>query len=57
MNTRIEGNRIIACPEGKITTNNSHEIEIELYKILENAEGRELVIDASNVEYVSSSGL
>lgn len=57
MNTRIEGNRIIACPDGKITTNNSHEIEIELYKILENAEGRELVIDASNVEYVSSSGL
>lgn len=57
MKTRIEDNRIIACPDGKITTSNSREIENELYEILKNAEGKELVIDAGNVDYVSSSGL
>ena len=57
MKTRIEGDYIAAFPEGRITYDNAGLTEQELRKIIEDNPGKELTIDAQDLEYVSSAGL
>ncbi|MBR6959355.1 MAG: STAS domain-containing protein, partial [Clostridiales bacterium] len=57
MKTRIEGDYIAAFPEGRITYDNAGLTEQELRKIIEDNPDKELIIDAEDLEYVSSAGL
>jgi uncharacterized protein (TIGR02172 family) len=44
-------------PEGHIDTNNAGQFEKDAFEAIEEAQGASLVIDATNLEYISSSGL
>ena len=57
MKTRLEGDYIAAFPEGRITYDNAGLTEQELRKIIEDNPDKELIIDAEDLEYVSSAGL
>lgn len=57
MKTQTEGNQIIAFPDENITSNNALAVEQELCQIAASEPDKELVIDASLIEYVSSAGL
>ncbi len=57
MRTKIEGNCIIAFPDENITSSNAPSVEKEFRQIIESAPDKEFVIDASDIEYISSAGL
>ena len=57
MNTRIEDNVLIAIPDGNITATNSDAVGKELSEILKGRGELGFAIDASDITYVSSSGL
>ena len=57
MNTRIEDNVLIATPDGNITATNSDAVGKELSEILKGRGELGFAIDASDITYVSSSGL
>ena len=57
MRTQTEGKYIIAFPDENITSNNALAVEQELRQIMASEPDKELVIDASYLEYISSAGL
>ena len=57
MRTETERNQAIAYLEGRITSANAEEILHDLSRIITENPGRELIIDAGNLEYISSAGL
>ena len=57
MRTETERNQAIAYLEGRITSANAGEILHDLSRIITENPGRELIIDAGNLEYISSAGL
>lgn len=57
MKTQVEGNYIVAFPEDRINSDNARQIEQELNAVLEQNPGKELAIDAQDLDYVSSAGL
>ena len=57
MRIEKEDGYVIACPEGKITSSNAEELRRGLSEALREGDGRELVVDAGDLEYISSAGL
>ena len=57
MRIEIENGNVIAYPEGRISSSNAQELQCALSKLRSENEDRELVIDADNLEYISSAGL
>ena len=57
MRTETERNQAIAYLEGRITSANAEEILHDLSRVITENPGRELIIDAGNLEYISSAGL
>ena len=56
MRNQVDDKRITVFPEGRITSSNADEFEAEINNIL-GQDDVDLVIDAGDVEYVSSAGL
>ena len=57
MRIEIENGKLVAYPEGRISSTNAMEIQRELEAIRDGNPGMELVIDAGALEYISSAGL
>ena len=57
MRTNIENDRVIVFSEGRIDSTNAAAFGKELEEIAAANPGRELVIDAEELEYISSAGL
>ena len=57
MKTRIEGNQVFVELAGRVNSANAAEVEAQLNEVVEAADGSEVVVDASELEYISSAGL
>jgi uncharacterized protein (TIGR02172 family) len=57
MKTTLENNTLTIHLEGRIDTNNASAVETELFDIVKANPGAEFVVDAENLEYISSAGL
>ena len=57
MRHTLKDNTLTLYPEGHIDTNNAGQFEKDAFEAIEEAQGASLVIDATNLEYISSSGL
>ena len=57
MRTQTEGDQIVVFPVGRINNDNAREFEEETRKILSGNPGKQLVIDADELDYISSAGL
>ena len=57
MRQTLKDNTLTLYPEGHIDTNNAGQFEKDAFEAIEEAQGASLVIDATNLEYISSSGL
>lgn len=57
MRIEKENNTLIACLEGRISSANAPELQQELLELRRAEPERELVIDAGDLEYISSAGL
>lgn len=57
VDSRVEGSKLYICPCGHISSANAAEAEAAVNAALENAPGYEVVVDAENLEYISSVGL
>ena len=57
MRTVIEGNQLIAYPEGRISSANAPDMQQALEAAMAGNPGLELVIDAGALDYISSAGL
>jgi len=57
MNSKIEDGKLIICLDGRIDSNNSDAIEKEINEIRNANPSDGLIMDAENLEYVSSAGL
>ena len=57
MQTFIENNKVVACLAGKVDSSNAEEMKTALDEIVTANPGRELVIDAGELSYISSAGL
>ena len=54
---KIIKNILTVMPEGRIDSSNSSDMEKELMALLQHHKDCELVVDASNLKYISSAGL
>ena len=57
MNIQINDNNIIFFLEGRIDSMNSHEVEDEIMKALQDSGGKEPLFDMAGLDYISSAGL
>ena len=57
MQTRLENNTLTICLEGRIDSNNASATEQAVMAAVGEAPGANIVIDAENLEYISSAGL
>ena len=57
MNIQINDNNIIFFLEGRIDSMNSHEVEDEIMKALQDNGGKEPLFDMAGLDYISSAGL
>ena len=57
MNIQVEEYRVTVYPEGRITSENGEAFLKELMEAARQNPNRELVLDASNLSYLSSAGL
>ena len=57
MKTTLKNNTLTICLEGRIDTNNAQATEAELIAAVDANPGAETVIDAAELEYISSAGL
>ena len=57
INYDIKDNEIIVKLDGRIDSSNSAQVQDEIDKILETAGADKLILDAENLEYISSAGL
>ena len=57
MRVQDEGNRIAVFPIGRINNDNAREFEAEVNDILLKNPGKRIVIDADELDYISSAGL
>ena len=57
MKTRVEGDQFYVELAGKVNSANAAEVEAQLNEVVEAAGGSEIVVDASELEYISSAGL
>jgi len=57
MRVQDEGNQIAVFPVGRINNDNARAFEAEVRTILEAMPGKRLIIDADELDYISSAGL
>ncbi|MBR3098853.1 MAG: phosphotransferase [Clostridia bacterium] len=57
MNISVQKERIIAEPEGSVTSANAAELEAQLEEVMDREPGKELEINAEKLNYISSAGL
>ncbi len=57
MRFEIKDGCAVAYPEGRISSANAAEVQRELTELADDSRVRELVVDAENLEYISSAGL
>ncbi len=57
MTTSIANNNLTVLLEGRIDTNNSQQIEKEIFDAIGQNKDKELTLDAEKLEYISSAGL
>ncbi|HAE15268.1 MAG TPA: hypothetical protein DCG51_01845 [Erysipelotrichaceae bacterium] len=57
VNGKFEDNRLLITLSGRIDSNNSHQAEEEIKQLLQDKTAVPIVIDAENLEYISSAGL
>lgn len=57
MRVQDEGKQIAVFPVGRINNDNAREFEAEVRTILEAIPGKRLIIDAEELDYISSAGL
>lgn len=57
MRTTILNNTLTLFPCGRIDSNNAEQIEREIFTAVDSANDATVVIDAKNLEYISSAGL
>ena len=57
MESRTEGNQVYVELAGRVNSANATEVEAQLKEVVEAAGGSEVVVDASELEYISSAGL
>ena len=57
MRTKVEENNVIIYLENRIDSNNTVEVQTELESIIDANPGKEPVIDAMDLNYISSAGL
>ena len=57
MRTQLEKNQVIIFPEGKIGSSNSPQFQKDLESIVAANPGKEPVLDAERLSYISSAGL
>lgn len=57
MESKVENGKLVIALAGRIDSNNSEEIEKEINDIRENNQADGLILDAENLEYISSAGL
>ena len=57
MKTYEEKGRLVISLEGRIDSSNSKETEAEIKRILEENAGKEFLLDAGDLEHISSAGL
>lgn len=57
MKTTLKNNTLTIFLDGRIDANNAEQVEKDIFKEVDGANGADIVIDAENLEYISSSGL
>lgn len=57
MRTNLENDKLVLFWEGRIDSANAGEVERQVNEAVANHPGRELVIDAEELQYISSAGL
>ena len=57
MRSTIENEKLVAYLEGRIDSGNAPQVQGGMDALLAENPGRELVIDASDLAYISSAGL
>ena len=57
MKTTLENNDLTICLEGRVDSNNAPAVEQEIMSAVRNAPGAHVVLDAGQLEYISSAGL
>ncbi|MCR5450412.1 MAG: anti-sigma factor antagonist [Solobacterium sp.] len=57
VNGRFEDNKLLITLSGRIDSNNSHQAEAEIKQLIQDKTAVPIVIDAENLEYISSAGL
>ena len=57
MKTTVENNRLTLFPEGRIDSTNAAALESDIMAAVGENPGADIVIDAGNLEYISSAGL
>ena len=57
MKTNYDNNTLTLYLEGRIDSNNASAVEGEVLAAVDNAPGASVVLDADNLEYISSAGL
>ena len=57
MNHSVENNTLTIVLDKRIDTTNADQFEQELFEIVASAPGNAIVLDARNLEYISSAGL
>ena len=57
MNHSLQDNTLTIVFDKRVDTNNADQVEEEVFKLVGEAPGASVVIDASELEYISSAGL
>lgn len=57
MKTTLENNNLTIYLQGRIDSNNALAMEQEIISVVRNAPGANIVLDADELEYISSAGL
>jgi anti-anti-sigma factor len=57
VNHSLKDNTLTIVLDKRVDTNNADQVEEEVFKLVEEAQGASVVIDASELEYISSAGL
>jgi len=57
MKKKQEGGRFTICLDGRVDSTNAADFERELLEAAAGASGEDIILDAEELEYISSSGL
>ena len=57
MNHSLQDNTLTIVLDKRVDATNADQVEVEIFKLVEEAKGASVVIDASELEYISSAGI